>query len=205
MLEQPAEFLCPILPYFVSTFSRWGGGWAGVGSPYLCTYSLVQRMARTRASWISGRPAAGGRSLRRRYQEQMPEMGVGEWVRTWQSELFGDSEASGSGGGDRSVHFDFSLGASKVVLAFGENLSSGIMDAGRSGSDRHVRRQQVMRHSRQESQLQLYQLQQQRPLPFDSPCSAHHQANKHHNYHKPMPRSDSSSNQKRAVGPPPQQ
>ena len=80
-----------------------------------------------------------------------------------------------------------------------------MMDAGRSGSDRHVRRQQMMRHSRQESQLQLQQLQQQRPLPFDSPCSAHHQANEHHNYHKSIIRPDSPGNQMIAVGPPLQQ
>ena len=80
-----------------------------------------------------------------------------------------------------------------------------MMDAGRSGSDRHVRRQQMMRHSRQESQLQLQQLQQQRPLPFDSPCSAHHQANEHHNYHTSIIRPDSPDNQIIAVGPSPQQ
>ena len=71
----------------------------------------------------------------------MPEMGVRQGVGTRQSELFGGSAASGSDGSGRGVHYGFSLGASEVVLVFGENLSSGMMDAGRSGSDRHVRRQ----------------------------------------------------------------
>ena len=154
---------------------------------------------------MSREPVTGGRRLRRRYQQAMPEMGVRQGVETRQSELFGGSAASGSHGCGRGVHHGFSLGASEVVLVFGENLSSGMMDAGRSGSDRHVRRQQMMRHSRQESQLQLQQLQQQRPLPFDSPCSAHHQANEHHNYHKSIIRPDSPGNQMIAVGPSPQQ
>ena len=148
---------------------------------------------------MSREPVTGGRRLRRRYQQAMPEMGVRQGVETRQSELFGGSAASGSHGSGRGVHHGFSLGASEVVLVFGENLSSGMMDAGRSGSDRHVRRQQMMRHSRQESQLQLQQLQQQRPLPFDSPCSAHHQAN------ESIIRPDSPGNQMIAVGPSPQQ
>ena len=130
---------------------------------------------------MSQKPVAGGHRLRRRYQQTLPEMEVRQGVGTRQSELFGGSAGSRSDGSARDVHYGFSFGTSEVVLAFRENLSSGMMDAGRSGSDRHVRRQQVMRHSRQESQLQLQRLQQQRPLPFDSPCSAHHQANGHHN------------------------
>ena len=69
MVEQPAEFLCPILPPLVSTYSRRGGGWAGVDSPYLLAYLLVQKMARIRAFWMNRKPAARGRS------ETMPEMG----------------------------------------------------------------------------------------------------------------------------------
>ena len=41
MVEQPTEFLCPILPPLVSTYSRQGGGWVGADSPYLRAYLFV--------------------------------------------------------------------------------------------------------------------------------------------------------------------
>ena len=118
----------------------------------------------------------------------------------------GGSAASGGGvGGDHSVHNDVSLGGSEVVLTFRESLSSGIMNAGRSESDLDVDHQQVKGHLRQESNLQLQQLQQQRPLPLDSLCNPHHQANERHNFRRPAPRPDSPGNQGRVVGPPSQQ
>ena len=52
---------------------------------------------------------------------------------------------------------------------WGASPSPKILDAGRSGSDLDIRREQVLRHLRQESQLQLQQLQQlqqHRPLPL---------------------------------------
>ena len=76
---------------------------------------------------------------------------------------------------------------------------------GRSGLDLDVHRQQVMGHFRQESQLQLQQLQPQRPLPLNFPYSPNHQANEHHNNRRPIPRPDSPGNKRRAVGRPPQQ
>ena len=42
---------------------------------------------------MSRKPVAGGRRLRRRYQQAMPEMGVRQGVGTRQSELFGGSAA----------------------------------------------------------------------------------------------------------------
>ena len=117
----------------------------------------------------------------------------------------GGSTASGGGvGGDHSVRNDFSLGGSEVVLTCRESLSSGMMDTVRSESDLDVHHQQVKDHLRQESKLQLQQLQQQRPLPLDSLCNPHHQANERHNPRHPPPRPDSPGNQGRAVGPPSQ-
>ena len=188
MIEPPADFLCPILPPFVSTYSRRGGGLAGVGSPYLCTYPLVEQMARVGAFWMKRELSAGSRSLRKMYDETLPEMEVSEMVETRQNESLGGSAASGGGGGGRDVHDSSSFDASGK--AFRESLSSGMMDVGRSGSDLDVRRQRVMRHFRQELQLQFQQLQKQRPLPLDFPCSPHHQGNKHHNHHRPTPKSD---------------
>ena len=128
MIEQPAESLCSILPLLVSTYSRRGGGWADVDSPYLRAYLLVQQMARIRAFWMNRKPAARGRS------ETMPEMEAGQGVGDRQSKSLGGSAAMvGSVGGGRDVLNDFSLGDSEVVLAFEESLLSGIMDAGRSG------------------------------------------------------------------------
>ena len=69
--------LSSILPPLVSTYSRRGCGWAGVGSPYLRAYHFVEQMTRIEAFWLNRKPAAGDRSLRRMYQETMPEMGVG--------------------------------------------------------------------------------------------------------------------------------
>ena len=60
MIEQLAEFLCPILPHLVCTYSR--GGWAGVGSPYLRAYPLVKQMARIEAFCMNLKPASGTRS-----------------------------------------------------------------------------------------------------------------------------------------------
>ena len=197
MVEQPADFLCPILPPFVSTYPRRGGGLAGVGSPYLCAHPLVEQMARVGAFWMKRKPAPGSRSLRKMYHETMPEMGASEMVETRQKESLGGSAASGGGGGGgRDVHGGSSFDASKVISPFRESLSSGMMDVGRSGSDLDVRRQQVMLHFRQELQLQFQQLQQQRPLPLDFPCSPHHQPNKHRNHHRPTPKSDSPGNQR---------
>ena len=128
MVEQPAEFLCSILPLLVSTYSRRGSGWAGVDSLYLRAYLLVQQMARIGAFWMNRKPAARGRS------ETMPEMGAGQGVGARQSKSLGGSAAMvGSVGGGRDVRNDFSLDDSEVVLAFEESLLSGIMDAGRSG------------------------------------------------------------------------
>ena len=137
----------------------------------------------------------------------MPEMGVGQVVGTGQSESLSGSDASGGGGGDGglSIYNGLSLDASQVILVSGESRSLRMMDVGRSGSDLNVHRQQVMRHFRQELQLQLQQLQQQRPLPLNFPCSPHHQANEHHNNHRRTPRPDSPGNKRRAVGRPPQQ
>ena len=90
--------------------------------------------------------------------------------------------SAGSGGGHdggRGVHYSFSIDVPEVVLAFGESLSSGMVDAGRSGSNLDVHHQQVMRHLRRESQLQLHRLQQLRPLPLDSLCNPNHQADEH--------------------------
>ena len=128
MDEQPAESLCSILPLLVSTYSRRGGGWADVDSPYLRAYLLVQQMARIGAFWMNRKPAARGRS------ETMPEMGAGQGVGDRQSKSLGGSAAMvGSVGGGRDVLNDFSRDDSEVVLAFEESLLSGIMDAGRSG------------------------------------------------------------------------
>ena len=104
MVEQPAEFLCSILPPLASTYSRRGGGWAGVDSPYLRAYLLVQQMARMGAFWMNRKPAARGRS------ETMPEMGEGQGMGTRQSKSLGGSAAMvGSVGGGRDVRHDFSL------------------------------------------------------------------------------------------------
>ena len=128
MVEQPAQFLCPILPPLVSTYSRRGGGWAGVDSPYLRAYLLVQQMARIGAFWMSRKSAARSRS------ETMSEMGAGQGAGTRQSKSLGGSAAMvGSVRGGRDVRNDFSLDDSEDVLAFEESLLSGIMDAGRSG------------------------------------------------------------------------
>ena len=124
---------------------------------------------------------------------------------TRQSESLGDSAASGGGHGDgRGVPYSFSLNAPEVVLAFGESLSSGMIDAGRSGSNLDAYHKQVMRYLRRESQLQLQWLQQRGLLPLDSLCNSHHQADEHGNHRRPTPRPDSPGNQ-RAVDPPPQQ
>ena len=56
---------------------------------------------------------------------------------------------------------------------------------------------------RQESQLQLSKIQQQRPLPLNSLCNPHHQPNECHNPRRPTPRPDSPRNLERAVDPPP--
>ena len=118
----------------------------------------------------------------------------------------GGSAASGGGlGGDHSVRNDVSFGGSEVVLTRRESLSSGMVDAERSESDLDVHHQQVKGHLRQESKLQLQQLQQQRPLPLNSLGNPHHQANKRHNPRRPTPRPDSPGNQGRAVDPPSQQ
>ena len=94
----------------------------------------------------------------------------------------GGSAASGGGvGGEQSVRNDVSLGGFEVVSTCRESLSSGMVDAGRSESDLDVHHQQVKGHLRQESKLQLQQLQQQRPLPLDSLGNPHHQANERHN------------------------
>ena len=122
-----------------------------------------------------------------------------------QTESFDGSTGSGGGhDGGRGVHYSFSIDAPEVVLAFGESLSSGIVDAGRSGSNLDVHHQQVMRHLHRESQLQLYRLQQQRPLPLDSLCNPNHHADEHDNHRRSTPRPDSPGNQGRAVDLPPQ-
>ena len=156
---------------------------------------------------MTRKPAAESRCLRRMYQETMPEMGVGQVVGTGQSESLSGSDGSGGGGGGGGlgIYNGFSLDASQVILVSGESRSLGMMDMGRSGSDLDVHRQQVMRHFRQESQLQLQQLQPQRPLPPNFPCSPNRQANEHHNNCRPIPRPDSPGNKRRAVGRPPQQ
>ena len=49
--------------------------------------------------------SAGSRSLRKMYDETLPEMEVSEMVETRQNESLGGSAASGgSGGGGRDVH-----------------------------------------------------------------------------------------------------
>ena len=118
-----------------------------------------------------------------------------------------DGSASSGGGhdGGRGVHYSFSIDVPEVVLAFGESLSSEMVDAGRSGSNLDVHHQQVVRHLRRESQLQLNRLQQLRPLPLDSLCNPNHQADEHDNHRRPTPRPDSPGNQGRAVDSPPQQ
>ena len=59
-----------------------------------------------------------------------------------QSESFDGSTGSGCGhDGGRRVHYSFSIDAPEVVLAFGESLSSGIVDVGRSGSNLDVHHQ----------------------------------------------------------------
>ena len=128
VIEQLAEFLCLILPPLVCTYS--GGGWAGVGSPYLRAYSLVKQMARIWAFWMNLKPAPGTRS------ETMLDMGVSQGMGTIQSELLGGSAASGGGvGGGHGVRNGFSLDESEDVLTCGESLSSGMSDTGRSESD----------------------------------------------------------------------
>ena len=95
--------------------------------------------------------------------------GVGPGVGIQQRESLDGSAASGGGGGfdgGCGVRDGFFLDDSEVGLAFGESLSPGILDVGRCGSELGVRREQVLRHFRQESQLQLQQLQQHRPLPL---------------------------------------
>ena len=92
-----------------------------------------------------------------------------------QSKSFDGSAGSGGGhDGGRGVHYSFSIDAPEVVLALWENLSSGMVDAGRSGPNLSVHHQQVMRHLHRESQLQLHRLQQLRPLPLDSLCNPNH-------------------------------
>ena len=125
---------------------------------------------------------------------------------TRQSKSFDGSAGSGGGhDGGRGVHYSFSIDAPEVVLVFGKNLSSGMVDAGRSGSNLDVHHQQVMRHLRRESQLQLHRLQQLRPLPLDSLCNPNHQADEHDSHRRLTPRPDSPGNQGRAVDSPPQQ
>ena len=74
---------------------------------------------------------------------------------TIQSESLGGSAASGGGGvsGGHGVLNGFSLDESDVVSTCGEDLSSGMSDAGRSESNLDVQNQQVMGQLRQESQL----------------------------------------------------
>ena len=85
MVEQPAEFLCSILPPLASTY-------------------LVQQMALIGAFWMNRKPAPRGRS------KTMPEMGEGQGVGTRKSKSLGGSAAMvGSFGGGRDVRHDFSL------------------------------------------------------------------------------------------------
>ena len=155
---------------------------------------------------MTRKPAAESRCLRRMYHETMPEKGVDQVVGTGQSESLSGSDGSGGGGGGGGlgIYNGFSLDASQVILISEESGSLGMMDVGRSGSDLGVHRQQVMCHFRQESQLQLQQLQPQRPLPLNFPCSPHHQATEHHNNRRPILRPDSHGNKRRAAGRPPQ-
>ena len=133
----------------------------------------------------------------------MPDMWVRQGVGTRQSESLRSSAAIGAGvGGDHGVRNGFSFDDSESVLTCGESFSSGMIDAVRCESDPDVHHQQVMDRLRQESQLQLRQLQQKRPLPLDSLFNLHRQADERHNPRRSLPRPGSPGCQGRAVGPP---
>ena len=108
---------------------------------------------------------------------------------TRQSESLRSSAAIGAGvGGDHGVRNGFSFDDSEIVLTCGESFSSGMIDAGRCESDLDVHHQQVLDRLRQESQLQLRQLQQKRPLPLNSLFNLHCQADERHNPRRSLPR-----------------
>ena len=155
---------------------------------------------------MSQKPVAGGHRLRRRYQQTLPEMEVRQGVGTRQSELFGDSAASGSDGSARDVHYGLSFGASEVVLVLQRKPLAGNDGRGKVwiGSACSPSAGDATFPTGVTAAAPAAPATETAAVRFP-PCSAHHQANGHHNYHKPIPRSDSLGNQMRAVGPPPQQ